>query len=193
MLLLLICAAAYASLVISRTRTPDAPSEPLPQPATSPYEFTFTDQHEQPYEFERLRGHVWVGSFFFANCPGPCWKLNEGLAQLQAELADDEEVLLVSLTCDPANDTPQVLEKYAERFHAQQGRWTFLTGELGELQRFGQSVLRAVVETQTHSDRAFVFNREGELRGKFDVRDPHELARLKKLVHQLAAEKSLAK
>ena len=44
--------------------------------------------------------------------------------------------MAVSLTCDPENDTPESLRRYADRFEADPARWKFLTGEMAE--RVGQ-------------------------------------------------------
>ena len=51
-------------------------------------------------------------------------------AQVQRELGEDSnEVLMVSVSIDPEQDTPAELAAYAERFHAGP-QWTFLTGSL---------------------------------------------------------------
>ena len=49
------------------------------------------------------------------------------MKSLQPRL-EGSDVLLVSLSVDPAHDTPEVLAEYARRFEAEPGRWWFLTG-----------------------------------------------------------------
>ena len=44
-------------------------------------------------------------------------------------LAGEGDLRLVSITVDPARDTPKVLTEYAARFGADPDRWLFLTGE----------------------------------------------------------------
>ena len=65
--------------------------------------FKLTDQEGKEFNSESLKGKVWVGSIFFASCPGPCYKLNQALANIQADhsLAD---VRFVSITCDPTTN-----------------------------------------------------------------------------------------
>src|SRR5262249_55591482 len=51
------------------------------------------------------------------------------MARLQDVFATERDVRLVSITVDPAYDTPAVLTHYAQRFAAQPQRWLFLTGD----------------------------------------------------------------
>jgi protein SCO1/2 len=48
---------------------------------------------------------------------------------VQKRLGDrlGKDVFFVSFSVDPANDTPEKLKEYAERFHAKPG-WLFVTG-----------------------------------------------------------------
>lgn len=52
------------------------------------------------------------------------------MAQVQKELGDHvgRDIFLYSITLDPLHDTPAVLKKHAEAFHAGPG-WLFLTGK----------------------------------------------------------------
>ena len=53
------------------------------------------------------------------SCTDSCPKLSGALARLQHELADEPDVRLVSLTVDPARDTPATLSRYAAAFNYQ--------------------------------------------------------------------------
>ena len=65
----------------------------------------------------------------FLTCPA----VNRQMAQIQQLTANQPDVKLVSLTVDPRDDTPAVLEKYGERFGANTNRWLFLTGDKSQL------------------------------------------------------------
>ncbi len=130
---------------------------------------------------------MWVGSFFFTACPAICWKLNQTLAAWQ-ESHPNSPVKFVSITCDPESDTPEVLKRYAEQFHADPRRWTFLTGPMDTISRIGNESFKVSVERGTHSDRGFVVDREGKVRGRFRLTEPDQLAKLKKLLGELDNE-----
>jgi cytochrome oxidase Cu insertion factor (SCO1/SenC/PrrC family) len=150
-------------------------------------EFTLTDQYGKAFNSESLRGKVWVASFFFTNCPAVCWRLNQTLAALQ-ETDPHRDVRYVSITCDPENDTPEALLKYAEHFKADPARWTFLTGPMDLIQRIGQDFFQISVEKGAHTDRACVVDRQGKIRGRFRLTEPDQVELLKKLLDLVEAE-----
>jgi cytochrome oxidase Cu insertion factor (SCO1/SenC/PrrC family) len=149
--------------------------------------FTLTDQTGQPFDTSSLRGKVWVASFFFVSCPSICVRLNQALANLQLT-EPASEVHFVSITCDPENDTPEMLDRYARHFKADPRRWTFLTGDLAEIQKIGVERFQVGVEKGTHSDRVFAIDRAGYIRGNFRVTEPEQLDKLKALLAKLEAE-----
>ena len=57
------------------------------------------------------------------------------MARLQDAFAAEPDVRLVSITVDPAYDTPEVLTRYAQSFAAQPQRWLFLTGDKATIYR----------------------------------------------------------
>jgi cytochrome oxidase Cu insertion factor (SCO1/SenC/PrrC family) len=90
--------------------------------------FTLTNQDGQLVTLKDLRGHVWVADIIFTRCAGPCLKMSRQMKDLQEALPAKSQARLVSLTTDPAYDSPHVLSVYAGRFGADSRRWTFLTG-----------------------------------------------------------------
>ena len=188
--------AMYASYVaVRRVRSENeafvGPATPVATGAKSARppltEFTLTDQYGKPFSSESLRGKVWVASFFFTNCPAVCWRLNQTLAALQ-ETDPHRDVRYVSITCDPENDTPEALLKYAEHFKADPARWTFLTGPMDLIQRIGQDFFQISVEKGAHTDRACVVDRQGRIRGRFRLTEPDQVELLKKLLDGVEAE-----
>ncbi len=153
--------------------------------------FTLTDQTGEPFSSERLAGKVWLGAVFFANCPGPCFRENQAIADILKEI-DDPDFMAISLTCDPANDTPEALRRYADRFEADQDRWKFLTGEMDVITRVGMGKFKLPVEVGVHAEKGVVFDREGKLRGGFSLTDADRVELLKDLIREVLAEQPAA-
>jgi len=164
------------------------PDEQVEVPNLADVPFTLRDQTGAEFSSAALDGRVVVGAIFFANCPGPCFRENQAIADILREI-DDPELLVVSLTCDPVNDTPEALGKYAARFEADPARWKFLTGDLTLIEQVGQKVFRLPVELGVHSERGVVFDRRGRLRGGYHLLDPDKVGQLVKLIRQVLAEK----
>jgi cytochrome oxidase Cu insertion factor (SCO1/SenC/PrrC family) len=149
-------------------------------------DFTLTDQTGESFGTADLRGQVWVASFFFASCPGTCRQLNFALKDVADEVPAD--VRLVSITCDPDIDTPETLARYAETFSADPQRWKFLTGKMTDLERIANEDFQVALKKQEHTERAFVVDRQGHVRGRFNVLDPDQVPKLAALVKRLDAE-----
>ncbi len=165
--------------------------KPEPDPETAQVDaaapFRFTDQDGATFSSDELAGKVWLGAIFFANCPGPCFRENQAIAQILREI-DDPDFMVVSLTCDPANDTPEVLRRYAERFDADKARWKFLTGDLKEITRVGTQRFKLPVELGVHAEKGVVFDRGGKLRGGYSLTDPDRAKLLAELIREVLAE-----
>ena len=159
--------------------------EDAPNIAATP--FTLTDQNGQTFDSKSLAGKVWMGAIFFANCPGPCFRENQAVADILREI-DDPDFMVVSLTCDPENDTPEVLRRYADRFEADPVRWKFLTGDLAKIKEVGMGTFKLPVELGVHSERGVVFDRSGRLRGGYHLLDADKVKLLVKLIREALAE-----
>jgi protein SCO1 len=69
-----------------------------------------------------------VIDFIYGTCTTICPVLSAGFTNLQRKLgADSQKIKLVSITIDPENDTPKVMNEYLKRYRAKPG-WDFLTG-----------------------------------------------------------------
>ena len=156
------------------------PGVPLP-------DFELTDQRGHKFHSSSMRGKVWVASYFFASCPGPCFRLNQALASLQSEPSLDA-VKFVSITCDPANDPPETLRTYSERFNADPKRWVFLTGELKPILEYGQKKFLVPIAQGTHSELAIVMDPKSTVRGYFHLTESADVEQMRTRLEQLLKE-----
>jgi protein SCO1/2 len=76
-----------------------------------------------------LKGQILVVDFIFTSCSLSCRAVNDRMAEIQRLTRDKQNVRLVSLSVDPRTDTPAVLSRFADQFHADSFRWIFLTGQ----------------------------------------------------------------
>src|SRR6185295_6791164 len=113
----------------------------------------FVDQDGRKRSFSSFHGSPLVITFIYTRCPLPtfCPLMDRHFAAMQKPLKDDpalSKVHLVTVSFDPATDTPAVLKQHAKTLNADLTRWTFLTGDRDEIDRFaarfGVSVGRAL-------------------------------------------------
>jgi protein SCO1/2 len=90
------------------------------------------NQDGEPLRLYRdlLHGKVVVIDTIFTACTGVCPVLSKTMERIQEHVGDrlGRDVLLLSITVDPENDTPQKLKQFAARWNARPG-WHFLTGK----------------------------------------------------------------
>jgi protein SCO1 len=77
-----------------------------------------------------VKGKKVIINFVYTQCTATCPLTTANLARVQGLLGDriGRDVFIVSLTIDPENDTPEVLNAYAKTHKARPG-WTFATGK----------------------------------------------------------------
>jgi cytochrome oxidase Cu insertion factor (SCO1/SenC/PrrC family) len=163
-------------------------------------QFTLTERDGSQFGLQDLKGKVWVASFVFTRCAGPCTRVSGTMARLQHELADEPDARLVSFSVDPEYDRPQVLSDYARKFAAQPGRWYFLTGDPKQvygLIRDGfhltaqpnQGAERTPGNEVMHDTRLLVVDRRSHVRAYYDSSDPDAAEAVRSKVRKLLTEK----
>ncbi len=97
--------------------------------------FNLVDERGHVFTEEGLRGHPTIIDFVFTRCDTICPVVSARMANLQEHILDRraDSIKLLSITVDPANDTPEKLAAYAERFRARPEKWRFLTGPVDKI------------------------------------------------------------
>ena len=142
--------------------------------------FTLTDRTGRTVTQADLAGQNLVVNFVFTSCSLSCRAVNNRMEEIQRLLSDASDVRLVSLTVDPRTDTPSVLAKFADSFHADTNRWLFLTGDKAELYHLLEtSFIAKSPELEdlipggfASTDRIMVVDRNGVVHGSFDGLKP---------------------
>ena len=110
------------------------------------------NQNYDYYSLQTGNPDVVVVAFIFTTCPDVCPVITSNLVQAEKQL-DDVDYQFISITVDPATDSPAVLREYMEDYGA---TWPHLTAELEDLEMvwkdFGISVLTEEIENHEHED-----------------------------------------
>jgi protein SCO1 len=106
-----------------------------------------------------IEGKVVVINVFFSSCKGSCPVMAATLAKLQDRLADHvgKDLNVISISVDPANDTPGRLNEYASQTHARPG-WYFLTGSKANVEIVLRKLGQFVDHREDHSPIMLVGN-----------------------------------
>jgi protein SCO1/2 len=150
-------------------------------------EFTLTSQAGRPVASKDLAGKVYVTNFFFSSCPGTCLQQNQKIQEIARQYGP-KGVQFLSVTCDPDIDSPSRLREYGAKLGAEPAHWSFLTGDLLYIRRVAGEIYRIPLDKQTHSERFFVTDKWGNIRGDFEWNKLNEITQMKQLLDTLLAE-----
>lgn len=160
-------------------------------------DFTLVDQRADTLRASDLEGTIWVTSFIFTNCSGVCPLITTRMAGLRDFLLSrgllGGKVRLVSISVDPARDTPEVLREFAARYGGSPpSDWAFLTGSPPEAVRtmiqegfkVTASLEGATADTMAnyqvnHTPRLMLVDGRGRVRGTYDATEPAAMERLR--------------
>jgi protein SCO1/2 len=150
---------------------PPPPGAPkMLEPGQKLPEFTLIDQHRQPVKSSDFAGKVVAVSFMYSHCSSPefCLRMTNNLGLVAKRFSDrlGKDLVLLTITFDPMNDTPEVMARYASTWKASEKGWYFLTGPPEDVKRvcllFGMDFW-AQMEMIVHSMHTAVFDRNGVL------------------------------
>ena len=95
--------------------------------------FAMIDQQGEFLQIRQLQGQAFVLNFIFTRCTVPtmCPASSQRMADLQdmAEAAGLDNLSFVTITFDPAFDSPGILRQYAEGYGMEADNFHLLTGE----------------------------------------------------------------
>lgn len=134
-------------------------------------DFSFINQEGRDFGLTDLNGKVWIADFVFTNCVTVCLPMTKNMAELQQQLNEkDLNVELVSFSVDPEIDTPEVLTKFANDYHADLSNWHFLTGYSQEyIEEFAFENFKTLVKKPEEDDQVihgtsfFLVNQNGTI------------------------------
>lgn len=131
-----------------------------------------------------LRDKIWVAGNLFTDCPKQCIGVAQKMAELQKKFGKDDRFHLVSISVNPAGDTPEKMDAFVKAHGIDAPNWWFLTGDEEEIRDYMVSYFRFFPVTQNtdpesiatqgafqHDSRLALVDGKGNIRGYYDVLD----------------------
>jgi cytochrome oxidase Cu insertion factor (SCO1/SenC/PrrC family) len=126
------------------------------------------DQRGRPFLFANPNGRTTIVSFIYTRCRDGtmCPLVAAKFARMQRELRATP-IRLVTVTLDPAYDTPAVLARYGAAYGADAAVWTFVTGPAAAIDdvagRLGIVAERPRPGVIVHSEAAVIIDSSGRI------------------------------
>jgi len=176
----------------------------VPTPGDPVPDFELLNQDNRTLHLAQFRGQVLLVTFIYTRCPLPdfCPRMTRNFAEINKALSADPklyaETHLLSISFDPAFDTPAVLHTYGASYigtgsaldaHANFIHWDFAVTPAKELpavtQFFNVGVTPGDSKTLTHSLSTLIIDRNGKVAAWYPSNDwqPADLlAKVKQIV-----------
>lgn len=158
--------------------------------------FAFINQYNDTVSEKTIENKIYVTDFFFASCQSICPKMSTQLVHVQDAYKNDNDVLILSHTVNPSNDTVEVLNGYAQTYGAIKNKWHFLTGnkkEIYDMARYSYLVNAleddGTAEGFLHSELFILVDAQKRIRGMYDGTDSVAVVKLISDIKLLKQEK----
>jgi protein SCO1/2 len=148
-------------------------------------DFSFTDQDNKTITQHDFNNKIYVADFFFTRCRGICPLMSNQLERVNNVFKANNEILFLSHTVKPEEDSVATLKEYATRHHAITGKWFFVTGNKKELYDMARySYLVSLSEGKgdendfVHTQSFTLIDKKKRIRGFYDGTDSLEVNKL---------------
>ena len=148
-------------------------------------DFSLVNQNGDTITQEDYRDKIYVADFFFTTCPTICPIMTANLVDVQAALADDDQVLLLSHSVTPEIDSVSQLKKYAIARGVNDAKWNLVTGNKKQIYELARKSYLAVQEDgdggpfdMIHTENFILVDKQRRIRGFYDGTREEEMDRL---------------
>lgn len=155
---------------------------------------TLVDENSRPFPLDSNKGYVTVYDFIFTSCAATCPIMTASMRDLTVKVPKDAKVRFVSISVDPARDTPAVLAEYARKFR-NDPRWTFLTADRETIVKLSVDGFKLAAgdpapggEPLLHSSKFAVADTSGVIREYYGGTDGDAADHVAKTVKELLRE-----
>lgn len=154
-------------------------------------QFTLIEKNGGVFDSKILDGRVWVVDFFFTTCSDVCPMMMKRMADLSRTFELVKGVHFVSITVNPENDTPEILNQYSSKLQTNNKNWHFLTGSREDISAIMRDHFKLgdKQEPVFHSTFFALVDRNGYIRGYYDGMDKQKVEKLFKDIALLLKER----
>ncbi len=134
--------------------------------------FLLTDQDGKKVRFEDFRGKALAITFIYSRCPLPdfCILMSNNFGKIQKQLSRESALNnkwhLMTISFDPAFDTPSVLKDYGKSYGADFATWTFVTDSMSTIYRLADGFGLTLADDDgliAHNLRTILVNADGKI------------------------------
>lgn len=159
--------------------------------------FSMTDQNNKIITQKNIEGKIHVANFFFTSCGSICPKMTNNLIAVQDKFKDQKDIVLLSYSVTPWQDSVPVLKNFAEKYKITASNWHLLTGkknaiyQLARQSYFAEENIGFAKDTSEfmHTEHLLLVDKDKKIRGIYNATLELEIQQLIKDILTLKEEK----
>jgi protein SCO1/2 len=147
--------------------------------------FEFINQDSQIVTSNGFKNKIYIADFIFLSCPTICPKMTSELKSVYETFKNNDEIMFISHTIDPLNDSVFELKEYANNLAIDHKKWLFVTGNKDSIYNLAeQGYFSKAYQDQTapggyvHSGGFLLVDKKKQIRGVYDGTNHLETKRL---------------
>ena len=149
-------------------------------------DFALSNQQGEIVTKATLKDKVYIANFFFSTCPGICPKMRSNLFKVQEAFMNNDQVVIISHSIQPENDTVEVLQEYAQENDIVANKWHLLTGKRDDIYKLAREDYFAnedlgkymANEDFLHTENLILVDKQGYIRGIYNGLNKASLANM---------------
>jgi len=148
-------------------------------------DFSLTNQNGKIITQKDYTDKIYIADFFFTTCPTICPIMTKNMAGIQAQIIDDDDVLLLSHSVTPVIDSVAQLKKYALEKGVNDAKWNLVTGDKKQIYQLARKSYLAVKNDgdggpfdMIHTENFILVDKERRIRGFYDGTKIEEIEKL---------------
>lgn len=150
-------------------------------------DFSLMNQNGDPVTIKNYDGKIQVINLFYTKGNTAAVRIaNQAMKTFEATYHKNKVVSCISLSIDPANDTPEILKGYAGQIGAQAGKWDLLTGDSTTIYNLiNKRLFVDAHQENINGEKKFVYSNmfvlldyQHRIRGYYEATSHEDLSRL---------------
>lgn len=147
--------------------------------------FSLINQEGKTITEKDYQDKIYVTDFFFVTCPTICPKMTKQMERVYYEFKSNNDVLFLSHTVMPENDSVPVLNEYAKKHNIDANKWNLVTGDKKQIYDLARKTYFAAitegdggVDDFIHTENFVLIDKEKRIRGFYDGTSENDVDRL---------------
>ena len=145
-------------------------------------DFQLVDQNGDTITQNTYKNKIYVADFFFTTCQSICPKMSSNMQILQEKYKNDGDIMLLSHSVTPVEDSIPVLRRYADEMKVIDSVWHLCTADKKQIYDLARKSYFAVLDKGDggkqdfiHTENFILVDKKRRIRGFYDGTDKKDI------------------